>query len=451
MAASCVQLNTLLARQTPVFSDEFLKDFKNDMGSSPYLGRHKTATWDDGAETRQFDKIHVGMPDLTSAWNVRRGADCNQSKPTNTFIAHGSTRDQHDMENRNLSSQLFDLDQLRTVPKLKEQMAEIYKGQRQVPLMFSNDFLRTRMLSFNDTLQICGAACGSLAITGGEQLTPTPGATAIDRNATVINLGSAANLPTSDLTLTYLEYLAQMVGLNGYDSESGLPAGMRSLVTHSRTFQRLVGLNPEIKSFVKLADFKDVSPLYMPGKGINANPFGRFAPTFDEMQLRYQDDGTNTGRLERVLSHYNVAATTGIKKIQNPAWLNARYGISTILHPKSTTLFTPKPSKVHEMVPTINSSMWGKWEYIGGSDTKVFIYTQPDGTSCTIDNRNGWLFYWNAYLELGLKYEQRDLNQVILHLIDGAGKASIVDNPIAGAAPQYVIQTTSDAPGYCQA
>lgn len=442
----CAQLSTSLARQTPVFAENFLKDYVSDMTTAPFLGRHKTDTWPDGAESIQFDKVHVGQPNYSQQWNVRKGADCGISCPATTFVAFGTTRDQFYEENLKIYSQLFSLDQLRTVPKLGKQIAEIYRNLRKIPMGFSNDYIRSRMAAFNDTLYLCGAAFNTLAINAGEELTPPAGAVSIDPNCNTINLGNANLLPTSDLNWAYLNYYQQVLGLNGYDSESGLPSGMRSLITHSRTFQRLVGLNPEIKSQVKLTDFKSASPLYMPGKGINADPFGAYAPTFDEHQIRFQDDGTNSGRLERVLPYLNVSATTGLKPQINPAWLNARYALSFIIHPKAVTVYTPKPKKVHEMIPTINSAMWGSWEYVNNA---VLMYTDPNGNTTTYQNDLQWLFYWLAYLEMGFQYEQRLLVIPILHLIDGAGKATMVDTPIAGAVPQYVIQNPSDNPVQC--
>ena len=414
------------------------------MNLPPLIGRHQTEIWDDGADTRYFDKISVGQPNYTTQWNRRQGADCGMTFPTSMYVAFGTTRDNYFMENLKLYSQLFSLDQLRTVPKLGPQMAEIYRNLRKIPLGVSGDFLRTRMLSFNNTLYVCGSAFATVSLSNAQEGDLPP--YTIDAQASNINLGSEGNLPTSDLTWDYLNYYQQVLGLQGYDSESKLPPGMRSLVTHSRTFQRLVGLNPEIRSQVRLADFKDASPLYMPGKGINAEPFGAYAPTFDEHQLRYQDAGN--GYLERVLPYYNAATSTGIMPVINPAWLNARYGITYIIHPKASVLFTPKPKKVHEMIPTINSAMWGSWDYINGD---VLIYQQQDGTSCTINNELNWYFYWLCYLELGFKYEQRPLVIPILHLIDGAGQACMVDSPICGSAPQYVVQTPSDNPPTCAA
>lgn len=434
MAISCQLLSTTLARQTPVYDKEFLKDFISDMSGAPFVGRHQTETWEDGADVRVFDKVHVGQPDYTVQWNKRVGADCGNTYPGSQFISGGTTRDQYFTENKVLKSQLWSLDQLRTIPNLAGQIREMYRNIRRIPMGFTSDYLRTRFLSYNDTLYVCGASFTEVPLNSSN----------IDANANVIELGAFGNLPTSDLTLTYLNYYQQSLGMKGYDIDSGMAKGMRSLVTHQRTYQRLVGLNPEVKAQLHLQGVKDVSPLYQIGQGVNADPFGSFAPTFDDHQLRYQDAGN--GLLTRVLPYINVSATTGLKPQINPAYLNARYGISYILHPKAATLFTPKPKKVHEMIPTVNSAMWGTWDYI---NDKVLQYVNQDGTTCTINNELQWFFYWLCYLELGFKYEQRPLVVPILHLIDGAGKACMVDQPICGNEPQYYQYSTSDNPPVC--
>jgi len=441
MAISCLQLNTALASQVPVYDQKFLKDFISDMPGMPFIGRHQTETWQDGANVRVFDKVHVGQPDYTTQWNDMSGANCAMTFPTSTFVGWGTTRDQYGMSNINLFSQLMNLNQLRTVPNLQQQMQEIYRNLRRIPMGFTADFLRTRMLSYNDTLYICGSTFTELPLVLG-----SPGVTGgVTANASVLNLGSSANLPTSDLNLTYLSYYGTLLGMRGYDIGSGLPPGMRGMVTHPRTFQRLVGLNPELKSQIRLSDFRSASPLYMPGKGINADPFGQYAPTFDDQQIRYQDAGN--GYLERVLPYLNVAATTGKKPTVNAAYLNARYAITYLaIHPQATTLFTPKPKKVLDLIPSVNTSMWGQWGY---HNEATLSYQQQDGTTCTINNANQFYFYWMCYLELGFKYDQRPLVVPVLHLIDGAGKACMVNTPICGSAPAYVAQDTSDAPPVC--
>lgn len=441
MGISCSQLNTALAAQTPVYSEKFLKDFISDMPGMPFVGRHQTEIWPDGASTIVFDKVHVGQPNYNQQWNVRSGTNCANTLPTSTYVAWGTTRDSYYTESLNLFSQLMSLDQLRTVPHVAAQMQEIYRNLRRIPMGFTADYLRTRMLAFNDTLYVCGSSFTELPLVLG-----APSATGgITANASVLNLGSSGALPTSDLNLTYLNYYATVLGMRGYDIGSGLPAGMRGMVTHPRTFQRLVGLNPELKSQIRLSDFKSASPLYMPGKGINADPFGQYAPTFDDQQIRYQDAGN--GYLERVLPYLNAAATTGLKPTVNPAYLNARYAITYLaIHPQATTLFTPKPKKILDIIPTVNSSMWGQWGY---HNEAVLMYQNQDGTTCTINNANQFYFYWMCYLELGFKYDQRPLVVPVLHLIDGAGKACMVNTPICGTAPAYVANDTSDNPPTC--
>jgi hypothetical protein len=450
MAILCSLLATTLARQTPVYDEEFLKDFISDMPGAPFVGRHMTETWEDGAEVRVFDKVHVGQPDYTVGWQRRIGAECaNSGMPPRQFISGGTTRDEYWTENKLIASQLWDLDQLRTIPNLKDQIKEMYRNIRRIPMGFTADYLRTKFLSYHDTLYICGSSFLEMPLVTGFTLDPTTGLPVlsgganIDANANTINVGGS--YPTSDLSLSYLNYYQQKLGMRGYDIESGMAKGMRSLVTGQRTYQRLVGLNPEVKAQLHLQGVKDVSPLYQIGTGINADPFGSFAPTFDDHQLRYQDAGN--GLLTRVLPYINVAASTGLKPTENPAWLNARYGISYVIHPKAATLFTPKPKKIHDMIPTVNSSMWGTWQYI---NDRVLYYVNQDGSVCQIDNVLQWKFFWLCYLEYGFKYEQRKLVLPILHLIDGAGQACTVDVPICGAAPQYFQYSTSDNPPICQ-
>lgn len=319
------------------------------MVKQPFMGRHKTETWEDGKDTLTYDKVHVGQPNLVSEWQRISGDECgNACEPPRTFVAFGTTRDTAFMEQKVLESQPFCMTQLRTIPKVKQQISQIYDVLRSIPTMFFGDFLRTRFTSYHDTLQIAGSSFNTFSITSANT----------SPNLTTINLGSTANLPTSELTLQILEYYAQILGLRGYDTESGLPPGMRNLVTHSRVYQKLVGLNPDLRPYIRTADMGNLSPLYMPGKGINAEPFGRWAPTFDEAQLRFQTNGS--GLLQRVLPYTNTTATTGSKPVYNPAWLNARYGISYILHPMAAILYTPSPSKIHPMVPSVNSSMFGE-------------------------------------------------------------------------------------------
>lgn len=437
MAFNCDEIRTNLARQTPVFDERFLDDYISVMVNEPFMGRHMTETWEDGKDTIYFDKIHVMQPDYLTPWQRIDSSECgNACEPPRTLVGYGTTRDSAFMEQKEIQSQPFCLNQLRGIPRIDQQIAKIYSILRDMPMGFIGDYLRSRFLSYHDTLYICGQNFDEFAVTAANT----------DVNLTTINLGNVNLLPTSELTWTYLTYYSQVAGMRGYDQDSGLAKGMRNLVTHSRTYQKLVGQNPEIKSQLHLVGVKDVSPLYELGTGINADPFGPIAPTFDEKQVRFQTNGN--GLLQRVLPYLNTGATTGSKPVFNPAWLNARYGLSYIIHPKAATLYTPAPKKIHEMIPSINTSMLGKWDFVNPQG--LIRWQNPDGTTCTKQNDAQLWFYWLCRLEAGFKYEQRDLVFPILHLIDGAGKDCMTDSPVCGDAPQYTEQDFSGNPSMCE-
>jgi len=220
MATSCNTLRTNLALQTPVFSETFLDDYISDMVNVPYVGRHQTEVWDYEADTVFFDKISVMQPDYMTSWQKIDASECGPNSPCNppsAFIGFGTTRDSAFVEQIKLRSQPFCLEQLARVPHVGAQMKKIYKVVRNIPLGFTGDFIKTRTVSYNDTLQICGSAFATFAITAGNTI----------NNLATINLGSSANLPTSQLNWTYLTYLSQILGLRGYDTDSGLQKGMR--------------------------------------------------------------------------------------------------------------------------------------------------------------------------------------------------------------------------------
>jgi hypothetical protein len=342
------------------------------------------------------------------------------------------------MEQLNVRTKAMCIQQMIRIPNISQQMNMIYKNIRQIPLGFSNDFVRTRMVSYNDTLQICSSGTGS----GFPTFTITSANTAA--NLVTINLGSSANLPQSQLTWTYLKYLAQLVNMRGYSMESGLPKSIVNLVTHPLAWQNLTTQNPEVKSLLALRDFAAASPLYKVDQGISADTFGCIAPTFDEQQVRFQH--ASNGLLQRVLPYRNDPATTGEKPVVNPSWFNARYALSTIIHPKATVLYTAMGGKISEMFPTVSSAMYGKWKMV---DPNPIIWQNPDGSTCNQENDLGYKFYWICPLELGFRYNQNDLVMPILHLIDGSGSACMVNQPVCGTAPQYTTQDYSDDPEVC--
>lgn len=454
MAMTCELMRTNLAQQTPEFQENFLNDFITDMMVVPWVGRHKTETWKYG-DIVYFDTTHVMQPNFLTDWQVINSGlggqipggaaveeDCaNPCEPPVAYVGYGTTRDHAQMEHLKLRSQIFCLRQLIKTPRADKQMDNIFTGIRQLPLGFTNDFIRSRTLSYHDTLRIANTA----AIQAGTETFAISTANVPNATSKFINLGAAALLPDSQLTWTMLRYWGELLGMRGYNSQSGLAAGARSLITHSNVWFNLCGNNPEVRSLLALDDAGKVSPLYKMGVGINAQPFGNFVPIFDDHQMRYQHNGG--GLLERVLPYLNEAATTGERPVENTAYLRAGYGISFIHHPVATLIYTDKPKKIHEMVPTVNTEMYGKWTFVNNQG--ALIYVGPDGTECTKNNEDQMYFYWLTYLANGFQYEKRNLIIPILHQLDGAGAACVAPDPVC-SLPQYVKQPTDYSPDICE-
>ena len=444
MAITCASLRTNLAAQTPVYDETFLQDWKPL--DSPLLGRHQTEVWKMGTgDAHLVDRITIGQPNLQTRWQQISAAECgNACNPPRTQVGYGSTRTSHYMEQMRLQSQLFCLTQLRYNTRPSEQISMIMKGLKKLPELYTSDFLQVHAFDMSPTVQIAG--------TGYNTFTPDITADATPPNIsgqlTEIVLGSSNNLPTSQLTWPYLNYLTTLLGLEGYtEAGSGLPMGMYNLITDPRAWFLLTNGNDSMKDMMALSDPQQASPLYKIGQGIQ-KPFGNIAPTLNTHPIRFQVTDNN-GTLGRVQEYYNVATSTGIMRVTNPAWVRARYQLSFIWHPKAIKLWTADFKKIHEMVPSVNSALFGKWSFINPEGT--LTYQNTDGTTCTKNNDEQLWFYWLAALELGFQYMYPEHIMPILHLVDGSGYDATVNDPVCGTAPQYVSQTYSDNPIICEA
>jgi hypothetical protein len=439
MADSCSFLRTNLAAQTPVYDERFLEDWKPL--DSPVIGRHETEVWKLGTgDTHISDRIEIGQPDLQNAWQRINAAECGDAcNPPRVNVAFGTTRDSYYMEQMRLQSQLFCLTQLRYNTKPSEQIAKIMKGLKKIPEMYTTDFLQVNAFQRNTTVQIAGDDYATFTpdITGP--------VTNITGQLTTIDLGGTGNLPQSQLTWPYLNYLTTNLALEGYsEAGSGLPDAMFNLITDPRAWFLLTNGNDSMKDMMALSDPQQASALYKIGVGVQ-KPFGNIAPTLNKLPIRFQHMGN--GLLNRVQEYYNIPTTTGIKRVVNPAWVNARYQLSFLWHPKAIKLFTPDFKKINEMVPSVNSALYGKWSFINPQG--LLQYTMPDGTLCTKNNDEQLWFYWLSALELGFQYMYPEMIMPILHLVDGSGKDSTVNDPVCGDAPQYVAQDYSDDPIVC--
>jgi|ERR1035437_229593 hypothetical protein len=92
------------------------------------------------------------------------------------------------------------------------------------------------------TLRICGSEFKEIPIEISNSL---------GENPNTINIGSNKNLPTSFLTYDYLRYFCRILGLRGYDQESGMEKGQRCLLTQTFTWEDYILQNPAAKQFIE--------------------------------------------------------------------------------------------------------------------------------------------------------------------------------------------------------
>lgn len=446
MADSCTYFRTNLAEQTPVFDKVFLPNFTPF--DSAVMGRHETGVWQMGTgDTHQFDTITVGQPNLQNRWKrVNAGLSSTGADPQGdcvdactvprVFVGGGSKRSDYFPEELDLQSQLFCLTQLEHSTRPSEQITEWYSKIKKLPEFYTSDFLRVHATDRNTVIQVA-------SMPSFPTLTPNPDPGGnISGMLTTINM-TASGLPTSRLTWPYLNYLSAKLQLAGYhEADSGLPRGMYNLITDDRTWFNLTNGNPQMKNMMALTSPRQASPLYKIGYGID-EPFGNIAPTIDGRQIRFQASGNI---LYRVEPYINQSATTGTEPVENPAWINARYGLSFLWHPKAIKLFTKDASKIHPMIPSVNNGMYGKWQIINDG---VLIVQQPDGTECTLKNDDRKKFYWLVQMYLAFQYKYPKFIYPIIHLLDGSGKDCSTDDPVCGDPPQYVAQDYSNNPEVC--
>lgn len=441
MARDCSEFRDELARQTPVFDKMFLKTYI-PLDSS-VLGRHETGNWEPGTGDEHFvDRLDIGYPNLNNRWQRISSAECGEDScaPPRVGVSMGSVRSSYGMDQLDLTSDLFCLTKLMYSTRPGEQVRKWYDSLRKLPQIYSDDYIRVNAAQQNTTIQIAGADF--------DTFTPNTGAGGnVSGQLTTINLGGAGNLPTSQLTWPYLQRLTAQLALEGYGDESGLPSMMYNLITEERAWFRLTNGNPELREQFKTDDYKKASPLYKVGEGIQV-PYGNLAPTISKTPIRFQHLGS--GVLNRVYPNTNISGTTGTVREVNQAYLDARYGLSFLWHPKAIKIYTPPGGKLHEKVPSLNSNMFGKWEFVNPLETN-FRYVSMDGTSCTYNNDKQLYFYWLAAMQMGFQYQQPQLIMPILHLIDGSGKDCVVDDPVCGSAPQYVEQDYNNNPTICEA
>lgn len=442
-ACSPAQFLTNLGSLAPHFDEGYLHDWSPM--ESAYNGKHMTSTWRLGTGDAHIrTRITIGYPNLLAPKQQITSGNCtNSCDPPTDHVAFGTNRYEHFMHQWAKNTQPFCLTDLRYQYDPKGQLAEIITGLKKIPKMETSNFIRTRAFVLSESVAIAGPLTAGIPST----FVPNPQVN-VDDQATTIDLGSAAALPTSRLTFPYLNWVTALLDLGGYhEKPSGLTKGMFNLITDKYEWFNMTNGKAELKNMMALTAAGQASGLYKIGEGIQ-EPFGNFAPSLDDYPIRYQlMPGGSGGLLNRVEPLFNAQdGTTGTRQKPNPAYLTADYQLSFIWHPGALMVHTPEYGKIHPLVPSVNSAMYGKWKLV---NEMVMPYTNPDNTVCVMNNVDLNKFFLRVLFEMGVEYIEPNMILPILHRTGSSQLRNIGNDIPCGAGTAYVAQTYTDDPIMC--
>lgn len=433
---SCSAYFDYIFDRSPHFDEDILIDwFPTD---DAWIGQVMPGTWDAfTGTTHVYDRVHIGFPDISQAWQLFDTQDSNcvsgACAPNEISVGWGSTRKTYNRVRQSYTTNVLCFDQIDTRAKAKEQFAQIIRGIKDITKIVQSDYLRTQALMQIDNLYIAGSALETIPVS----------ASMFTGQAVTINIGGAANLPTSMLTAQYLQRFYEPLMFAGYFKSKYVPNGMFKLITDPITSQQLVQANPALISNFKFTDFQRGGELFKYGMSAG---IGNFGIAWDGYPMRYYFD-TATGLMQRVFPYVNIPATIGIKPSPAVEYQQAPYQINYIWHPEAMRRLVPSLESVHPEMPFLTRDLGGKWRFSGpGSD--VIVHTDPQtGTTCTIDNKRRNQGLWFADFENAIKFERPEIVRAILCQRD---PGCVTDQPACTTPPNYVVQNFSDSNPVCQ-
>jgi hypothetical protein len=427
MAIDCARLSDFLFRRTPDWDTELAKDrFPLD---STYLGLYEAQTWDSFTGTvHTWDRVHVAMDNDDGCWDQMDAdsysvADCVKQDlcgPTRLEIGWGSTRSTYGKYHRDYTTKPFCMDRLRHIEEAKQQLGAIVEGLRELPDQIQSNFQKLLALRQSDVIQICSAANSFPTVTVATSI--------FTNNCSRIALGSTTKVPTSKLSMQYLNHFAPTLMYKGYfnkkflSGKEGLtPANKFLCMTDIQTQQELTNANPALTGMYRSADFTKGGQYFAYGV---MNGCGDWMFKTDPQPMRFLHTGG--GVLVRVRPYQNVAATVGKKPQFDPLYEQATIQLSHIYCRAARKVYTGDITSVHPDMPFAARSLNGKWSW---KQPDAFQYRDPETNSlCTYYNDKKNRGYFMGEFETGMKTIYPETEMWVLHLREAQ---AVADVPLA--------------------
>lgn len=440
MAIDCARLSDFLFRRTPNWDKQLARDrFPYDY---TYTGLYQSSDFEPfTGDQHTWDRIHVMMDNDDGCWDVMDSStftngNClkgDMCAPTRQEIGWGSTRSNYGKYHRDYTTKPFCMDHLRHVEMAREQLGAIVEGLKELPDQIMGAFLKLLTLRQADFLYVCSASNNFPKVTMSDSL--------FTNNCTRINLSSSTNIPTSKLSMQYLNHFAPTLALKGYfnkkylegDKGMGL-VGKYQVMTDLQTQQELSNANPALSAMYMAADFEKGGKFFKYGV---MGGVGDWLFKVDPMPLRFLAVG-NT--LFRVWPYQNVNATVGQKPQFDPTYENAPYQISHVYARQARVVQNGKTASVHPDMPFLTRNLMGKWSW---KSPDAFQYRDPaTNTLCTFYNDKKNRGYFLGDYEAGMKSIYPEIEMHILHLREPQAVADVPNattftNPAPFSATAY--------------
>lgn len=423
MAINCTLFSAYLARRTPNFVKDFVEDlFPRDV---PYLSLYQNKSWDSFTGTQHtWDRIHVAMPNDAGDWEPMNADDCAMSicDPEPRQIDWGSVRSTFSKVRRRWKTRILCLDQIRHVEEAEAQIEAIWKGLMKVPEYVIADWLKYQQILGSNVIYICGT----------NNTTVTTTASLFTGGLSQINLGSSSLLPTSKLSMPYLQRQVPPLQYNGYFDGDFTPTGKFQLLTDIQSAYELCNGNPALTAMYDAADFEKGGKFFQYGAMMGC---GNFLMKIHPYPPRFYTTGN--GVLQRVWPFQNVPATIGIQPQFDPQYENAPYQISVIPHRLAREIYVGEIPSIHPQLKFGSRDLFGKWTWI--NDAYLSAYDPNTGAACNMENPVRNKGYFLADFEAGIRNTRPELECCILHLREPQG---IADVPRAAAPNQWASNVT---------
>lgn len=399
-AAQCLAFNEFLFRRVPDWDKELAKD--RFPISYIYSSMYGSETWP-AFQGVQFtwDRVHVTRPNDTAIWSAMNIDPCVGSPCNNTrkYLGWGSTRNTYVKFNREYSTPVFCFDVLRHVEEAVAQLAAIVDGIKEFPESIVSDFIRQLSVAQANVWHSCGSALTTV--------TPTFAADAITGDADEFDFGSDANLPTSRLTMGYLDNHMEDLQYNGYMDKAFTPDNTFMMTIDLQTHRELTVRNSDLKRMFNGSDYRKGGQFYSFGMLMTA--LGNWSFKMDPEPIRAQR--ISAGKLQRIWPYQNVPTTVGKMPQFDTAYKNAQYQMYHVYNKAARKIYVGTTEPVNPEMKFVSRNLMGKWSW---KSPDYFTAVDPaSGTTCAYQNDKKNMGYFLSEYEYGSKTIYPEIEMII--------------------------------------